>query len=51
MKFLVALFLLCMIGFIVLLFRMVGVFDPETIGVKFLDLITISVPPALTAAL
>jgi magnesium-transporting ATPase (P-type) len=45
------LFIITMIGFFILLGKINGDWAPNDIFIKFLDMITISVPPSLLAAL
>jgi magnesium-transporting ATPase (P-type) len=49
--FILLLFVLCIIGFFVLLNNFLDILEPVSIFLKFLDLITISVPPLLVTAL
>lgn len=49
--FILFMFILCLIGFFVVLSNFLEILDPVSIFVKFLDLITISVPPLLVTAL
>lgn len=51
MKFLLFLFIVTVISYFILVIRLAGTADPFDLFIKFLDLITVTVPPGLPVSM